>query len=92
MTQQHDGIRAHLLLPCMYVLQGATPVNMSPPKPAAPAEGLPRQVVYVPTCVTRMMGPSLSDKERASVHEKLLSLFAKAGYEVIYPKVSVVPA
>ena len=44
------------------------------------------QVVYLPTCVTRMMGPSLSDKERASVHEKILSLFHKADYEVIYPE------
>ena len=46
------------------------------------------QVVYLPTCVTRMMGPSLPDKERASVHEKLLSIFHKADYEVIYPEVS----
>ncbi len=40
------------------------------------------QVVYLPSCVTRMMGPAASDKETASVHEKLLSIFAKAGYEV----------
>jgi D-lactate dehydrogenase len=60
---------------------------MSPPKPEPVSSGLPRQVVYMPSCVTRMMGPSLSDTERASVHEKLLSLFAKAGYEVIYPEV-----
>ena len=59
---------------------------MDPPKPE-PSPGLPRQVVYVPSCVTRMMGPARSDSETASVHEKLLSLFAKAGYEVIYPEV-----
>ena len=41
----------------------------------------------MPTCVTRMMGPARGDTETASVHEKLLSLFAKAGYEVIYPEV-----
>ena len=58
---------------------------MDPPKPEPPP-GLPRQVVYVPSCVTRMMGPARSDSETASVHEKLLSLFAKAGYEVIYPE------
>ena len=68
--------------------QGASKLNMDPPKPA-PSPGLPRQVVYVPSCVTRMMGPSRSDSETASVHEKLLSLFAKAGYEVIYPEVRV---
>lgn len=33
-----------------------------------------------------MMGPSLSDYEVQSVHQKLMSLFDKAGYEVIYPK------
>lgn len=45
--------------------------------------GLPRvQVVYMPSCVTRMMGPSQSDYEKDSVHEKLMSLFGKAGYEV----------
>lgn len=59
---------------------------MSPPVPP-PAKGLKRQVVYAPSCVTRMMGPAQGDSERASVHEKMLSLFEKAGYEVIYPKV-----
>ena len=31
------------------------------------------------------MGPSLYDHEKDPVHYKLLSLFEKAGYEVIYP-------
>ena len=61
---------------------------MNPAKPAQPATGMKRQVVYMPSCVTRMMGPALSDTERASVHEKMLSIFDKAGYEVIYPEVS----
>ena len=69
-------------------LQGASKLNMSPRVPEQPKTGLPRQVVYAPACVTRMMGPSGSDSEQASVHEKLLSLFDKAGYEVIYPEVS----
>ena len=60
---------------------------MNPPKPEQPESGLKRQVVYMPSCVTRMMGPALSDPERASVHEKMLSIFDKAGYEVIYPEV-----
>jgi hypothetical protein len=29
-----------------------------------------------------MMGPAAGDSETASVHEKVLSLFNKAGYEV----------
>lgn len=59
---------------------------MNPPKPAA-QPGIPRQVVYVASCVTRMMGPARSDDQSESVHEKLLSLFKKADYEVIYPEV-----
>jgi len=48
--------------------------------------GIPRKVVYVPSCVTRMMGPSMSDTETQSVHQKLMSLFEKAQFQVIYPK------
>lgn len=55
------------------------PVNQSHSK-------VPQKVVYVPACVTRMMGPAHADSETASVHEKLLSLFKKANFEVIYPK------
>lgn len=40
------------------------------------------QVVYLPSCVTRMMGPAAGDDQTASVHEKMMNLFAKAGYEV----------
>ena len=69
-------------------MQGASKLNMNPAKPEQPASGLKRQVVYMPSCVTRMMGPALSDPERSSVHEKMLSIFEKAGYEVIYPEVS----
>ena len=68
-------------------MQGASKLNMSPPAPTLAEGAAPRQVVYLPSCVTRMMGPAASDTERASVHDKLLSLFAKAGYEVIYPEV-----
>ncbi len=60
---------------------------MNPPVPVQPEGGLARQVVYLPSCVTRMMGPAASDPQKASVHEKLLSVFNKAGYEVIYPEV-----
>lgn len=45
------------------VLQGAAPLNMNPPKPAAAERGVPRKVVYVPACVTRIMGPSKGDYE-----------------------------
>ncbi|KAK9821918.1 hypothetical protein WJX81_005753 [Elliptochloris bilobata] len=69
-----------------YMPRGAAKLDMSPAAPAAVAGQAPRKVVYMPTCVTRMMGPSSSDAERGSVHQKLLSLFAKGGYEVVYPE------
>lgn len=59
------------------------------PPPVTPQPGIPRKVVYMPACVTRMMGPAQSDKETASVHEKLMSIFQKANYEVIYPEVII---
>ena len=62
---------------------------MKPAEPDQSAWNRPRQVVYAPACVTRMMGPSRTDDQRESVHEKLLSLFEKANYQVIYPEVSI---
>ncbi|GAX77289.1 hypothetical protein CEUSTIGMA_g4735.t1 [Chlamydomonas eustigma] len=70
-----------------YLPKGSAPLKVpEPPAVVAVSPALPRKVVYMPSCVTRMMGPSGSDTETASVHEKLMSLFSKAGYEVIIPK------
>lgn len=71
-----------------YMPKGAAPLNMNPSVPAAEVvdNGIPRKVVYVPACVTRIMGPARGDDQQSSVHERLLSLFTKAGYEVIYPE------
>jgi D-lactate dehydrogenase len=76
-----------------YMPKAASPLDMNPPKPAVSAEadkGIPRKVVYMPACVTRIMGPATTDNvnpgNQQSVHEKLLSIFNKAGYEVIYPE------
>ncbi len=52
-------------------------VPKAPAHPSEMAGGIPRKVVYVPTCVTRMMGPAASDYQQASVHEKLMSLMNK---------------
>ena len=70
-----------------YMPKGASPLDLTPPTPAMTSErGIPRKVVYAPACVTRIMGPARGDDQQESVHEKLLSLFNKAGYEVIYPE------
>lgn len=46
------------------------------------SNGIERKVVYIPTCVTRMMGPSRGDQYQDSVHERMLALLSKAGYKV----------
>lgn len=48
--------------------------------------GVERKVVYMPTCVTRMMGPSRGDTEEEPVTEKMMSILGKAGYQVVYPE------
>lgn len=59
-----------------------------PMPPARSADSsIPKKVVYVPACVTRMMGPARGDTISKNVPDTMLSLFSKAGYEVVYPKV-----
>jgi len=65
-----------------YMPRGAGSLK-TPQPPTAQATGL--KVVYMPTCVTRTMGPARGDEQTEAVHDKLLSLFSKAGYEVVYP-------
>jgi D-lactate dehydrogenase len=75
-----------------YMPASASPLAAPAPPPPAPAaaagapRAVPRRVVYAPTCVTRIMGPARGDDQQASTHERMLSLFAKAGYEVVYPE------
>ena len=68
-----------------YMPRGAKSVDV----PAAPINAdAKKRVVYLPSCVTRMMGPSRGDEAAGddAVHAKFLSLLEKAGYEVILPK------
>ena len=69
-----------------YMPKGASSVRA--PAAIAPevSDKIERKVVYLPSCVTRMMGPSLGDYEKDSVHEKLMNIMEKAGYEVIIPE------
>ena len=48
--------------------------------------GLGREVVYFPACVVRAMGPARGDPDARSLHEALLSLLGKAGYDVLFPR------
>lgn len=44
-----------------------------------------RRAVYMPSCVTRMMGPAGTDTVKATPPAALVSLAEKAGYELVYP-------
>jgi len=76
-----------------YMPRGAGPLN-APPTVDAEAEGgssltkRAKSVVYLPSCVTRMMGPARGDDDAGTdaVHDKFFSLLEKAGYEVIVPQ------
>jgi D-lactate dehydrogenase len=50
------------------------------PQPGRPA------VVYLPSCVSRTMGPARDDPQAQSLPAKTESLLRKAGYEVVYPR------
>ena len=67
---------------------GLQEVSAAGPTPA-PAKGTvtPKRAVYLPSCVTRMMGPAGSDPlgAAAAPADRLVSLAAKAGWEVVTP-------
>jgi len=43
------------------------------------------KVVYFPSCISRSMGPAKDDLDQRALSEAMLSVLAKAGYEVIMP-------
>lgn len=43
------------------------------------------KVVYFPSCISRSMGPARKDIDQRTLSDVVLSVLAKAGYEVIYP-------
>merc|ERR1719247_451227 len=83
----HGVSNNYLPLWNQYMPRGAKALAVPPPLPAELADEKKR-VVYLPSCVTRMMGPSRGDADAGddAVHAKFLSLLEKAGYEVIVPK------
>jgi D-lactate dehydrogenase len=44
------------------------------------------QVVYLPSCASRTMGPSCDDHGTEALPNKTAALLEKAGYHVLYPK------
>jgi D-lactate dehydrogenase len=50
-----------------------------------PTHNLGTPVVYVPSCATRTLGPSVGAPESDSVPERMTALLEKAGFRVIFP-------
>jgi D-lactate dehydrogenase len=57
--------------------------KLTPPKRV---EGADRAVLYFPSCVARTMGPARKAPDDRGVQEVMLSLLAKAGYDVFFPE------
>lgn len=70
-------------------LQGSAPsLQLATPSARATQSGIPRQVVFLPTCVNRMMGAARGDAAyKGSTLEVFTRLANKAGYQVIVPQV-----
>jgi D-lactate dehydrogenase len=60
--------------------QPETAIRLSP----TVSDERPR-VVYLPACVSRVMGPAAGDKEQMSLYDKTRGLLEKAGYQVVFP-------
>ena len=80
-----------------YMPTGAPPLPASVPSAStaaaadastaadATAQPARRRAVYMPSCVTRMMGPAGTDVVKTTPPAALVSLAEKAGYELVYP-------
>ena len=64
----------------------ALPAPHVPEATASVSRGLPRKVVYLPSCVTRMMGPVKGEEDIGGVPDAMMSILKKADYEVVYPE------
>ncbi|KAF6261185.1 glycolate dehydrogenase [Scenedesmus sp. NREL 46B-D3] len=80
-----------------YIPKGAKALSARPSAPTpsqlptqaaqATQSGIPRQVVFLPTCVNRMMGPARGDDcHSGSTLDVFTRLAGKAGYQVIVPQ------
>ncbi|WP_022964369.1 FAD-binding and (Fe-S)-binding domain-containing protein [Halopseudomonas pelagia] len=59
------------------------PVKWVEPTPTATTSK--PKVVYLPACVSRTMGPALTNGEQVSLLDKTRALLEKAGFEVVFP-------
>jgi D-lactate dehydrogenase len=70
-----------------YMPRGAKPLQPAPSPSGQASTSLQRdmvrKVVYLPSCVTRMMGPAKGDPETDAVHAKILSILAKVRMSIV---------
>jgi D-lactate dehydrogenase len=69
----------------MPVWNEALPRAASAPRLDGTRRGAGARVVYFPSCVARTMGPAPLDEQGLDVHQAMLSLLGKAGYDVVFP-------
>jgi len=69
-----------------YMPKGAKKLDTSGCATSAEDVDVRNSVVYIPSCVTRMMGPARGDDVEEPVHEKMISILRKANYNVIIPE------
>ena len=69
-----------------YMPKGAKKLDTSDCATSPEEVDVRNSVVYIPSCVTRMMGPARGDTVEEPVHEKMLSILKKANYNVIIPE------
>jgi len=62
----------------------ATPIKLLP-SPAEPTKA-GQQVVYLPSCASRTMGPMRGAQDSSSLADRTIHLLRKAGFEVILPE------
>ncbi len=73
------------------VTRGALPIwneHMPRPQKLTPpqvVEGADRAVVYFPSCVARTLGPARGAPDERGVYDAMLSVLAKARYDVLFP-------
>ncbi len=59
---------------------------LAEPAPAANGSAEPPAIVYLPSCVSRTLGPAHGDAEARPLPDATAALLRKAGYRVIYPQ------
>jgi D-lactate dehydrogenase len=61
------------------------PRGIDPPTAVSIDPVLPRRAVYFPACINNVMGPALGDPDRTPLHEVILRVMKRAGYQVVLP-------